>query len=154
GGKDWVGHRHNASMEPRYRDLAAITGPANLRTSSHCRAPATQPVLQRASGMASHLQPDFRPPPQDVLRRARELFPAQILGFAFVQLWDELLAHAGEIRGVADDSPDARAVCLRVAHSQWGGQPWVASLERSQKHGEAAPWQIAPGQHGSSRPGP
>src|SRR5215469_4405629 len=116
-------------MEPRRRDRAVRTRLLNLRTSSHCCAPATEPLLQSAGGVALQMQPPLSSPPQDIVYRPRQLLPAEIFRFAREQLRHQLLAHVGETAGPADHALDACAIGLCIAYSQRSGQPRVPTLD-------------------------
>src|SRR6185312_13601424 len=72
-----------------------------------------------------------------------QLHPAEVVGFALVELRQQLCAEVGEGAGTAENLRDTSAVCVRVAVCQLRGQPRIRTLQVTQKSGIRAARQVA-----------
>src|SRR6266478_6376825 len=110
---------------------------SGLRGWQRAGAAILEPFVQTLEVCRSQPQPELGAPPENVCRGARPLFATQILGLAFVQLRQQLLAEVRERAGIAEHPIDPSAVRACVATAQAHREPWITPLDPAQERREA-----------------
>src|SRR5689334_21917035 len=146
----------NATTEAPCVWLSGPDGARELGSTSRTVAGgrlAGQPRVERRGRGGGQMQSEFRPPPEDVLRRTRPFFAAEICDLALVELRQDFGAKIWERARVAYHSVDTRAVRTRIARAQSRRAPRITALDTAQKSLKAPGRQIASRQKRLRRPG-
>src|SRR6185295_2976693 len=100
------------------------------------------------------MQAELTPSPENIFRRLRPFFPAEIVDLPSVELRQHFFAQVLQAARVADHALDASAIRARISRSKAGGQPGPATLDASQEARGAAAGQVASGKLRLRGPGP
>src|SRR6185312_6047204 len=105
-------------------------------------APRRQPVFEPRASPFPNTQPEPCPPPQNVVRRPRQLHAAEVIGFPLVKLRQQLFSQVRHGAAAAEDVRDASTVRMGVPVSQRGGKPRMSPLEAAKKSAVAPMRQV------------